>query len=276
MAQASAKLGAAGVASPHAEARTLVCFALGAEPSRLALIEDVTPDQQEILDQAVSARISGQPLQHVTGTAYFRTTSVHVGPGVFIPRPETEMLAGWAIDKVKHGCGRVVELCAGSGAISRAIVTEASPSACWAVERSDQAYPYLIENLASTGVVPVHQDMAGALRDLDGTIDLVVANPPYVPTGQEVPAEVRYDPEEALYSGADGLDAIRTVADVAMRLLRPGGAVGCEHGEDHAGEVREIFAAAGFDEISTTDDLTNRPRFVTARKPGPGHAMMEP
>ena len=242
----------------------------------MALIEGITPCQQEILDQAVAARISGTPLQHVTGTAYFRTTSVHVGPGVFIPRPETEVLAGWAIDKVKHGYDRVVELCAGSGAISRAIVTEASPSACWAVERSEEAYPYLVDNLAGTCVVPVHQDMAQALTDLDGTVDLVVANPPYVPVGQDVPADVQYDPDEALYSGADGLDAIRVVADVAMRLLRPGGVVGCEHGEDHARDVQGIFAAVGFDRISTNDDLTNRPRFVTARKPGSGHAKMEP
>jgi release factor glutamine methyltransferase len=186
------------------------------------------------------------------------------------------VLTGWAIDQVKQGFGRVVELCAGSGAISRAIVTEALPSACWAVERSDQAYTYLVQNLADTCVVPVHQDMAEALRDLDGTVDLVVANPPYVPTGQQVPADVQYDPDEALYSGDDGLDAIRMVADVAKRLLRPGGVVGCEHGEDHAGEVREIFAHAGFDRISTNDDLTNRPRFVTARKTGAGHAKMEP
>jgi len=276
VAETSVALGAAGVASPQAEARTLVCFALGVEPSQLALIEDITPSQKEVLDRAVAARISGTPLQHVTGTAYFRTTSVHVGPGVFIPRPETEVLAGWAIDQVKHGYDRVVELCAGSGAISRAIVTEASPSACWAVERSDRAYPYLVQNLAGTCVVPVYQDMAKALRDLDGTIHLVVANPPYVPTGQQVPADVQYDPDEALYSGYDGLDAIRVVADVAMRLLRPGGVVGCEHGEDHADDVREIFAEAGFAHISTTDDLTNRPRFVTARKTGAGHAKMEP
>ena len=269
-----AALDSAGVTSPQAEARTLVCFALGVEPSRLALIDEITDDQREILNQAVASRISGTPLQHVTGRAYFRTTSVHVGPGVFIPRPETELLAGWAIDHVRAGRTRVVELCAGSGAISRSIALESTPSACWAVEKSSLAYPYLVENLAGTAVVPVHADMADALPELDGTIDLVVANPPYVPSGQILPPEVGHDPDEALFSGEDGLDAIRVVAEVAMRLLKPGSVVGCEHGEDHAGDVRQIFADAGFDHISTVDDLTNRPRFVTAHKPLE-HAMME-
>jgi len=276
VAETSAALGSAGVASPQAEARTLVCFALGVEPSRLALIDEITDQQRETLARAVAARISGTPLQHVTGRAYFRTISVHVGPGVFIPRPETEILAGWAVDQVRRGCERVVELCAGSGAVSRAIAAESSPSAGWAVERSEQAYPYLIENLAGTPITPVLADMAEALPGLDATVDLVVANPPYVPSAQDLPAEVRRDPAEALYAGTDGLDSIRVVAGTAMRLLRPGGAVGCEHGEDHAGEVRRIFADAGFIQISTVDDWTNRPRFVTAHKRGPDHAKMEP
>ena len=269
VAQTVAGLVAAGIVSPQSEARTLVCFALDVEPSRLALVDEVTPSQREILAQAMADRISGTPLQHVTGRAYFRTTSVHVGPGVFIPRPETEILAGWAIDQVKQGRTRVVELCAGSGAISRSITLESSPDTCWAVEASEEAYSYLIENLADTPVVPVLADMAEALADLDGTIDLVVANPPYVPLSQELSDEVRHDPDQALFSGEDGLDAIRVVAGVAMRLLRPGGMVGCEHGEDHADAVRSVFAEAGFDQIRTVDDLTNRPRFVTAHKPCP-------
>jgi len=280
IASTCALLEQAGIVSPRAEARTLVCFALDVEPSQLALIDDLTTTQQELLDQAVKARISGQPLQHVTGRAYFRTICVHVGPGVFIPRPETELLAGWAIDQVRAGHGRVVELCAGSGAMSCSIAAESSPAACWAVERSDQAYPYLVENLAGTGVIPVHQDMVGALAGLDGSIDLVVANPPYVPLSQDLPRDVQADPDEALFSGEEGLDATVDVAEVAMRLLRPGGVVGSEHGDDQAEQVRQIFAQAGFEQIRTHSDLGSRPRFVTARKPGSvtgvKHGMMEP
>lgn len=275
MAETSAVLEEAGVASPRAEARTLVCFALGVEPSQLALVDQITHDQRKILEQAVARRIDGEPLQHVTGRAYFRTVSVHVGPGVFVPRPETEVLAGWAIDQVGSGRARVVELCAGSGAISLAIAAEASPSACWAVEVSDQAYPYLVENLAGTPVVPVHADMADALADLDGTVEMIVANPPYVPRAQDLPADVLHDPGEALFSGQDGLDSIRVVAKAAMRLLEPGGVVGCEHGEAQADDARRIFAQAGFEQIRTVDDLNSRPRFVTARKPGAEHGMME-
>ena len=267
VAQIAAQLGEAGLVSPQAEARTLVCFALDVEPSRLALVDEITDDQRRVLNRAVAERISGTPLQHVTGRAFFRTTSVHVGPGVFIPRPETESLAGWAIEQVRTGHARVVELCAGTGAITLAIATESTPEACWAVELSPQAYAYLKHNLAGTPVTAVLGDMETALTDLDGTIDLVVANPPYVPSGQELPADVLHDPDEALFSGEDGLDAIRVVAKVAMRLLKPGGVVGCEHGDDQAESVRGIFAAQGFDRIRTVDDLTNRPRFVTAHKP---------
>jgi len=267
VAKVAAQLGEAGVESPQAQARTLVCFALDVEPSRLALVHEITERQQEVLTQAVAERISGTPIQHVTGRAYFRTTSVHVGPGVFIPRPETESLAGWGIDQVKTGHARVVELCAGTGAITLAIETESVPEACWAVEASPQAYAYLEENLAGTPGMAVLGDMEHSLTDLNGTIDLVVANPPYIPYGQELPADVLHDPAEALFSGEDGLDAIRVVARIAMRLLKPGGVVGCEHGDDQAERVRGIFAEEGFDRIRTVDDLTNRPRFVTAHKP---------
>jgi len=262
----------AGILSPSAEARTLVSFALGVEPSRLPLVDEITAEQLRRLDQAVADRISGVPLQHVTGRAYFRTISVRVGPGVFIPRPETEVLAGWAIAQVGPG-SRMVELCAGSGAISRAICAESTPVG-WAVEASDEAYPYLVENLLDTSVIPVHGDMADTVTGLDGTIDVVVANPPYVPCGQDLPADVRHDPTDALFSGPDGLDAIRVVARVAMALLAPGGVVGCEHGEDQADEARRIFSRAGFESVHTHADLTSRPRFVTARKPA-GHGMIE-
>jgi release factor glutamine methyltransferase len=163
----------------------------------------------------------------------------------------------------------VVELCAGSGAISLAIAQESRPAHHWAVELSENAFGYLVENLRSTTVVPVHDDMATALRQLNGTIDLVVANPPYIPEidRESLPVDVSHDPSTALFSGVDGLDHLRTVAQVAKRLLKPGSVVGSEHGDDQAEQVRRIFESTGFVNIKTHLDLTSRPRFVTATKP---------
>ena len=215
----------------------------------------------------IRRRLAGEPIQHITKLAYFRTISVQVGPGVFIPRPETEVLAGWAIDQVRLGCRVVVELCAGSGAISTAIAAEALGADQWAVEREDLAYSYLTTNLVGTAVVPVHADMAEALPALEGQVDLVVANPPYVPTAEQLPYDVRHDPPTALFSGPLGLDATRTVATVAWRLLRPGGVVGSEHGDNQGEAVRSIFAETCFVDTVTNHDLAGRPRFITARKP---------
>lgn len=271
IAQTTAALAQAGVTSPGAEARTLVCFAAGAEPSRLALLDGLDHAQGEMLAQITADRVMGTPLQHITGRAYFRTISVEVGPGVFIPRPETESLAGWAIGHVRPHETAVVELCAGSGAISVAIAKESQPGSQWAVEKSEQAYSYLTKNLEGTGVVPVLADMAQALPELNGTVDVVVANPPYIPESQTLPADVLHDPGQALFSGPDGLDAIRVVAVTAMRLLKPGGAVGCEHGDDQAEQVCRIFDDAGFVQIHTCPDMGSRPRFVTAVKPPSPH-----
>jgi len=263
------RLHQAGVTSAEAEARTLVSFALGVEPTRLILASDLTVEQQEILAASVASRIGGTPVQHVTGRAFFRTGSVRVGPGVFIPRPETEAVAGWAIDQVRAGCRRVVELCAGSGAICVAIARESDPSAQWAVENNPDAFAYLLANLEESGIVPVLADMSWALPELNSTVDLVVANPPYIPRAWKpmMPADVHQDPDEALYSGPDGLDALTVVADVARRLLRPGGVVGSEHGDDQAEQVRALFIRAGFTDVRTHLDLCDRPRFVTAVQP---------
>jgi release factor glutamine methyltransferase len=257
------------VASPEAEARVLTANTLGIEPKDLVLARPLTDAETALLATQTEQRVVGVPLQHLTGRAYFRTVSLRVGPGVFIPRPETETLAGWAIDAVKAGCHRVVELCAGSGAISLAIAHEAHPAAQWAVEADAAAYAFLTENLTGSGVHSVLGDMAEALPGLDGTIDLVVANPPYIPeTARDtLPPEVRRDPDRALFSGADGLDAVAVVAATARRLLRAGGVVGCEHGEDQGETVRALFAAAGFTGPRTHEDLTDRPRYTVAGLP---------
>ncbi|WP_232547735.1 peptide chain release factor N(5)-glutamine methyltransferase [Propioniciclava soli] len=269
VARVSAALGSA------AEARTLVAHALGTEPARLPLAPDATPAQIDRLDALVGRRHAGEPVQHLTGEAFFRTVRVAVGPGVFVPRPETEVMTGWALDRLAEGntaVPRVVELCAGSGAISLALVTERPGLDAHAVEFSADAVGYLRRNLAGTGVTVVHGDMADAFGELDGTVDLVIANPPYVPLGHwaDMPADVRdHDPLEALVSGEDGLDAMRVVARVAARLLRPGGWVCAEHAEVQERSAPEVFVRhGGFVRVRDERDLLGRPRFVTAVRAG--------
>lgn len=260
-----------------AEARTLVAHALGTDPTGLLLAADPTAAQTDAVAALVARRRAGEPVQHLTGEAWFRTVRVEVGPGVFVPRPETEVMTGWALERLAEvraagDTPRVIELCAGSGAISLALHAEAGPLDAHAVEISDEAVGYLRRNLAGTGVDVVHADMADALTDLDGTVDLVIANPPYVPLAHwaDVPADVRdHDPLVALVSGEDGLDAMRVVARVAARLLRPGGAVCAEHAEVQAESAPAVFVAhGGYARIADHLDLTGRPRFVTALRAG--------
>lgn len=260
------QLARGGVASPAAEARILLAHVTGVPADRLFLVGSLPDGLRIALDQAVARRLAGEPLQHVTGEAWFRRVRLEVGPGVFVPRPETESLAGWAIDQL-HARGHdqvVVELCAGSGAISLAIADEAPGHRQYAVELGEAAHGWATRNLAHTGVDLRLGDMAEAFGELDGTVDLLVVNPPYVPTGTVVAPEVEHDPGLAVFSGADGLDAIRVVRDVAVRLLRPGGALGCEHDESHDAAVREVFSSCGLRDVRTHADLVGRPRFTTA------------
>jgi len=223
------------------------------------------------VNQIVQQRLSGTPLQHIIGTAPFRHSEVRVGPGVFIPRPETELLAGWAIDHIKED-DKVVELCAGSGALSLAIHQEASQCQQWAVEKSEDACVYLSDNLQGTPVEWVCSDMEFALPELNGGVDVLVVNPPYLPLppkpdGGDFPYDVLVDPWEALFAGDQGEDLFPVVARVARRLLKPGGVLGCEHGDDQSQIVSAIFSDHGFVHLSSHCDLNNRPRFITAMKP---------
>lgn len=270
---AAAQLGRGGVASPQADARQLLAHVLDLEPARLLLVDTVTPADAALFSELVARRADREPLQHLTGRAWFRHVSVAVGPGVFVPRPETEAMTGWAIDQLAAMVGTrpdpvVVELCTGSGVIAKALADEVSAARVHAVELSEQALGYATDNLAGTEVDLRAGDMADAFPDLDGSVDLVIANPPYIPLDayESVAPEVRdHDPTVALFSGADGLDALRVVAGVAARLLRPSGLVCVEHAEVQAAAVVEVFvAAADFDQVRDHEDLTGRPRFVTA------------
>lgn len=257
---------------PAAESRWLLAHTLDIPVGRLLTHPPVTPTQRDRFEALVTERVSGTPLQYLTGSAPFRNVQVAVGPGVFIPRPETEVMTGWAIDRLREGRADpvVVELCAGSGAISLAIADEFAGAQQYAVELSDEAISYATGNLAGTGVELQQGDMADAFPELNGTVDLVIANPPYVPleSFDGIPREVRdFEPALALFSGPDGLDAMRVLARVAARLLRPGGWVCAEHAElQHAGAPAVFVRHGGFDQVHDRIDLNDRPRFVTARR----------
>lgn len=269
------RLTEAGQHSPHADARILLAHVLGRPPAQLITAPAPTQAQAAAYSRALARRALGIPVQHITGEAWFRTVRVEVGPGVFVPRPETEVMTGWAVDRLRElqaegVCPLVVELCAGSGAISLALAVEAPGCRQVAVELSEDAYAWAARNLVGTGVDLVLGDMTNAVPELDGAVDLVVCNPPYVPLDDYlgVTEEVRrHEPPLALFSGADGLDALRDLAVTGSRLLRPGGLLCAEHAEVQAQSAPQVFVDQGdWADVRDHRDLTGRPRFVTARR----------
>ncbi len=267
--EAVATLAAGGVASPEVDAELLLSHVTGTPRSmiRRASIQEM---QRRIFLEMVEARARRVPLQHITGTAAFRYVDVEVGPGVFVPRPETEVMAGWAIERARESERPVVvELCAGSGAISLSVVHEMPHAQVHAVELDEPAHEWAVRNLTGTGVDLRLGDMAEAFTDLDGTVDVVVANPPYIPVDawESVAPEARdHDPELALWSGQDGLDAMRVVEQVAWRLLKAGGVVAAEHA-DAQGESAPAIFTPRWRHVRDHVDLAGRPRFVTASRP---------
>jgi release factor glutamine methyltransferase len=260
----------AGVASPERDAELLLAHVLDVPLGRLVLVDDVSPAQQEQYDALVARRAAREPLQHLTGSAAFRHVELLVGPGVFVPRPETELLAGWAIDAVADlDAPVVVDLCTGSGAIARAVADEVPAARVHAVELDEGAFAWAERNLAGTGVDLRHGDFATAFEDLLGTVDVVVCNPPYIPlwAWESVAVEARdHDPHLALYSGDDGLDAIRVLSVRAALLLRPGGVLGFEHADAQGELAPAVLRSAGrWADVADHRDLAGRPRFTTAR-----------
>lgn len=274
LAAAVRRLEEAGVGSPEYDARELLAHVLDVPRPRLALVDEVDPDAEERFAALVARRAAREPLQHLLGTAAFRYVELAVGPGVFVPRPETEALAGWGVDRARDviAAGRppvVVDLCTGSGAVALALATEVPQAVVHAVELDEGAHGWAARNLAGSGVDLRHGDMAAAFADLDGTVDVVLCNPPYIPLEayESVAAEARdHDPALALWSGEDGLDAMRVLEGVAARLLRPGGVVGAEHAEVQAESAPAVFAGTSrWVDVRDHPDLAGRPRFVTAR-----------
>ncbi|MEY9838844.1 peptide chain release factor N(5)-glutamine methyltransferase [Streptacidiphilus sp. EB103A] len=281
VAQATQRLAAAGVPSPRFDAEELAAYVHEVKRGELHNVADSDFDARYW--EVISRREAREPLQHITGRAFFRYLELQVGPGVFVPRPETESVVGWAIDALRSmdvAEPLVVDLCTGSGAIALALAQEVPRSRVHAVELSEEAYAWARRNVDASPDAPrislVQADATRAFEDqpeLHGRFDLVISNPPYIPLTEweYVAPEARdHDPQLALFSGEDGLDTIRGIEKVAARLLRPGGVVVIEHADTQGGLVPWIFREeSGWTDAADHRDLNNRPRFATARRAAP-------
>ena len=274
---ATDKFSAAGVLSPSVDAELLGCFILEASRSELTLLAiagEIFPENR-LADflEAVQRREKREPLQHITGLAPFRHLELEVGPGVFIPRPETEQLVDLAIQKLESIQNPViVDLCSGSGAISIALNTEVAGSSVYSVELSKDAFSFLTRNYQRYGLDPKalrNENLTTALEELEAGVDLVVSNPPYIPDAA-VPIDLEvqlHDPALALYGGADGLDVIRQISTRAWYLLRPGGHLVLEHAHTQAPAISELLLTQGWQEVVSASDLTGKDRMISAVRP---------
>ena len=271
----------AQVPSPRVDAELLAAHLLyDGSRSRLqhaALMgERLTPDQVAEYEALVARRASREPLQHITGSAPFYRLELSVGPGVFVPRPETELLVEEALRVLGTRTGkvapRIVDLCTGSGAIAAAIKSELPNAQVFAVELSEDAIPYTRKNLEPLGVHLVQGDALTALSEFAGTFDAVLSNPPYIPPAN-VPADPEaalHDPDMALYGGGeDGMQMPSAIAARAFELLAPGGLFIMEHDDTQEEAVAKLLARVGFERCYPVRDLNNRPRHSVGYKPRP-------
>jgi release factor glutamine methyltransferase len=270
------RFGRAGIESALADAELLVGHVTGWTRGEVAtkafMGAELDADVVARIEQLAVRRESREPLQHITGEAPFRHLVLAVGPGVLVPRPETELVAEWAIEalrQVPSATPRAVDLGTGTGALALALATEVPNAEVYAIELYPLAAAWAERNIARYGdgrVTLVLGDAATALPELDGTVDVLVANPPYIPDADKpVDAEVLgYDPESALFGGPDGLRDLRVFIARAARLLRPGGTLVVEHADGQGAAVRAIAAEAGFGMTTTHTDLLHRERALTA------------
>jgi len=275
LASAAAALTAAGLPSPRTDAELLAAHVLAVPRGRLPLVDWFDATQASRYEELVVRRAAGAPLQHLTGTAGFRYLDLAVGPGVFVPRPETELLVEAGLRALAGvEAPVVVDLCAGSGAVGLSVAHEHPGAIVYLVERDPVALEWLRRNATGHQVTVVAGDAAdpelpdvlaaAAGRPLLGGARAVLSNPPYIPLGTRLPRDVSGDPEPALYGGSDGLSVLRPLVARAAELLAPGGFVGVEHDDTHGTAVPELFRADGrFTDIADHPDLARRPRYTT-------------
>lgn len=273
IARGTAAFQAAEIESAVVDAELITAFVLGISRGELqakAITGDSIADTATI-EALFARRAAREPLQHLTGEAYFRNLTLKVGKGVFVPRPETELLASLAIDAAKEFTNPVViDLCAGSGALGIAIATELPSATVFAVEKSEDAFKYAEENykkLAPNATV-ILGDAADAFQELNGKAQVLVSNPPYIPAGMVpiYPEVALHDPALALYSGDDGLDLIRVISKRGQELLVPGGTIALEHADMQSEAVVQLLLNDGWQEVFDHKDFNGRPRAVTAKK----------
>ncbi|MFD6223512.1 peptide chain release factor N(5)-glutamine methyltransferase [Nocardia asteroides] len=278
---AGERLAEAGVASPLPDAEQLAAHVLGVDRMRLALHPMIEPVEAARFEQLVTQRAARIPLQHLTGTAAMGEIDLAVGPGVFVPRPETELLFAWALARLEtlphDHAPLVVDLCTGSGALALAIAHARPDAEVHAVELDPDALSWALRNAdariadGDTPITLYADDVTdpALLLDLSGRVDLVLSNPPYIPEDAILDPEVAdHDPHRALFGGPDGLDVIRGMVPTIARLLRPGGATAIEHDDTNGGGVATLLAAAGLVDVVEHLDLADKPRFVVAALPG--------
>ncbi|SFO93533.1 release factor glutamine methyltransferase [Amycolatopsis arida] len=270
----------AGVASPRSDAELIAAHVLGVERGRLPLVPLVDAAVVDAIGQLVAQRAKRVPLQHLLGWAALGGITVDVGAGVFVPRPETELLLEWGLSLLK---GReypiVVDLCTGSGALALALAHARPDAVVYAVDVDPHALAWARHNAdarAAAGDTPIRLysgDIADShvFAELEGLVDLVLCNPPYVPEGTAVPPEVAdYDPRHAVFASESGLAVIRHAVAAGARLLRPGGGLAIEHDDTHAAAVPALLRARRvLSDVRDHPDLAGRPRFVTARRADP-------
>lgn len=281
----TAELGRAGVASPAVDARWLVLAASGRDPRREP---DGMLDTEErsALEALVARRRGREPLQLVVGTTAFRGIELLCRPGVFVPRPETEVLAGIAIGLATElhtdGVASVVvhEPCCGTGAVGLAVASELADVDVILGDRSEVAVALATENrdrLAGDGrlrssVRVRHGDLLDAFDGAGGrAADVIVANPPYLPVSELAgldPEVARHDPRDALSGGPDGHEVVVRLLAAAAEVLAPGGAVALEIDVRRAAETRDLALELGLERVVSHRDLTGAPRFIVAHRPG--------
>jgi release factor glutamine methyltransferase len=239
----------------------------------VATSEEFPAASLELFESALARRVAREPLQHITGLAPFRHLELKVGPGVFTPRPETEQVVGFALERISHWPKPViVDLCSGSGAIAISLATEVSGSTVFAVEKSKEAFVYLRENAASYGLAEENlrnEDLQNSLPELEANVDLVISNPPYIPN-DAIPIDLEvqlHEPKMSLYGGEDGLDVVRQISTRAMKLLKPGGLLVMEHADIQSSAIGKLLLAEGWLAIEARADLAGKDRMISAVKP---------